>query len=143
MQISKLCLTLKASLFVGLLSLMVLANPMAARAELPELSVMGGEKMLGDENAPVTMIEYSSLTCPHCAAFHKDTLPSLIKKYVETGKVKIIYRDFPFDRPGAQGAMLARCVAPDHYFKMLGILFDQQEKWTRTQNPAEALRAYG
>ncbi len=87
------------------------------------------ERTLGNINAPITIIEYSSLTCPHCASFHKDTLPELKKKYIDNGKVKLIFRDFPFDAVSARAAMVARCVEPKRYFKFLDALFKTQSKW--------------
>jgi protein-disulfide isomerase len=71
------------------------------------------ERVLGDPNAPITILEYSSLTCPHCASFHANTLPQLKKDYIDTGKVKLVFRDFPFDRAALQASMLARCSNPE------------------------------
>ena len=87
------------------------------------------ERTLGNINAPITIIEYSSLTCPHCASFHKDTLPELKKKYIDNGKVKLIFRVFPFDAVSARAAMVARCVEPKRYFKFLDALFKTQSQW--------------
>jgi len=89
---------------------------------LPEMS-------LGDEKAPVTIVEYASMTCPHCAAFHAQTYPELKKKYIETGKVRFIMREFPLDPLAAAGFMLARCAGPDRYFPMIEVLFAKQRDW--------------
>jgi protein-disulfide isomerase len=89
------------------------------------------DRVLGKPDAPVTLVEYSSLTCPHCAAFHKDTLPKLKAEYIDTGKVKLILRDYPFDQPGARAAMLARCVPESRYFAFMDLLFANQDKWAR------------
>jgi len=97
------------------------------------------ERVLGKEDAPVTIIEYASLTCSHCATFHQKILPVIKKKYVETGKVKIIYRDFPFDRLGLAASQLARCVPEKRYFGFLDVLFSQQESWARDSDPLGAL----
>lgn len=101
------------------------------------------ERVLGDPNAPVTIIEYASLTCGHCANFHSQTLPELKRKYIETGKVKLIVRDFPFDAVSARAAMVARCVDPNLYFKFMDALFQKQSQWARAdeQQSLQALAA--
>jgi protein-disulfide isomerase len=88
----------------------------------------------GDEDAPITVVEYASMTCPHCASFHENTLPTIKENYVETGKVKFILREFPFDPRAAAAFMLARCAPGDTYFPMIDILFKQQDVWARAQN---------
>jgi protein-disulfide isomerase len=88
-----------------------------------------GEQALGADNAPVTIVEYASMTCPHCANFHEKTLPELKKRYVDTGKVRFIFREFPFDPLAAGAFMLARCADKDKYFPMIDTLFAQQSKW--------------
>src|SRR4051812_36018073 len=77
------------------------------------------EHMEGDANAPVTMIEYASLTCPHCAEFDRDILPELRKRYVESGKMKLIYRDFPLDQVAVKAAVIAHCAGDDRYFTFI------------------------
>src|SRR5437667_12366782 len=72
-----------------------------------------GDMVLGEQNAPVTIIEYASMTCPHCAHFHETTYPELKKKYIDTGKVRFIFREFPLDQLAAAGFMLARCSSQD------------------------------
>ncbi len=89
-----------------------------------------GEMALGDEKAPVTVIEYASATCPHCANFHKGTYKELKKKYIDTGKVRFLFREFPFDNASLAAFMVARCAPKDKYFPMIDILFAQQRKWT-------------
>ena len=74
------------------------------------------EHVLGDPAAPITMIEYSSLTCPHCGAFHTETLPTLKKEWIDTGKVKLVVRDFPLDQNALKAAVLAHC-AGDRFFQ--------------------------
>lgn len=101
------------------------------------------ERVLGEATAPVEMIEYSSLTCPHCAAFHAEKLPELKKKYIDTGKLRLIQRDFPFDRLGAMGAMMARCANPLRYHQFIDVLFKQQSQWTRAEDPVGALVQIG
>lgn len=96
------------------------------------------EKVLGKAEAPVTIIEYASMTCPHCAAFHKATLPEIKTKYIDTGKARLIMREFPFDPRAEAGFMLARC-SDDNYFPMIDVLFQQQESWAGVENARDAL----
>ena len=96
------------------------------------------EKVLGKADAPVTIVEYASMTCPHCAHFHETTLPELKTKYIDTGKARLIFREFPFDPRAEAGFMLARC-SNDNYFPMVDVLFKQQENWAGVENAKEAL----
>jgi protein-disulfide isomerase len=96
--------------------------------------------VLGDADAPVTVIEYSSMTCSHCASFHADTLPKLKEQYIETGKVKFIMRAFPLDNLAGAASMLARCVAEDKYYPFVDMLFEKQSQWARADDPVKELR---
>jgi protein-disulfide isomerase len=96
------------------------------------------EKVLGKDDAPVTIVEYASMTCPHCAHFHETTLPELKTKYIDTGKARLIFREFPFDPRAEAGFMLARC-SNDNYFAMVDVLFKQQESWAGVQDAKTAL----
>lgn len=96
----------------------------------------GEDIALGKADAPVVLIEYASMTCPSCARFHNEVLPRLKSQFIETGQVKLIYRDFPLDRVALQAAQIARCVAPERYFGFLDVLFRQQEQWTAGRDPA-------
>jgi protein-disulfide isomerase len=99
-----------------------------------------GEMSLGDANAPITVIEYASMTCPHCAHFSMTTFPELKKRYIDTGKVRFIFREFPLDRLALAGFVLARCVSPDKYFPVIETLFAQQRDWV-VQKPLQPLLA--
>lgn len=101
-----------------------------------------GEIVLGNADAPITIVEYSSLTCPHCGAFHRDTLPKLKKQYIDAGLVKIYFRPFPFDPYATAGAMLAQCVAPKAQVNFLDILFKRQQQWIQSEQPMDALLAF-
>ena len=91
--------------------------------------------MLGKADAPVTIIEYASMTCPHCASFHKTTYPALKTKYIDTGKVRFIFREFPLDELAVAASMLARCAGGDSgkAIAMIDVLFASQDKWAVRQ----------
>ena len=97
------------------------------------------EKALGSSDAPVTVIEYASLTCPHCGHFHNDILPNLKKEFVDSGKVLFVYRDFPLDHFALRAAMLARCNSHRDYFAFLDVLYKDQQRWITAQDPLVAL----
>ena len=112
--------------------LLIFGAPLAgARAEVSD------EKVLGDPGASVTIIEFASLSCPHCAEFHKTRFDWLKENYIDTGKVRFIFRDFPLNRPALLGSMVAHCADPSKYFAYLSLLFKNQEKWAFSQ-PVEA-----
>ena len=88
------------------------------------------EMSIGAEDAPITMIEYASFTCPHCANFHSDVLPLITENYIDTGKVRLIYRGIYFDRLGLWADMLAQCGGPDRYFGIAKMIYEKQREWT-------------
>ncbi len=90
------------------------------------------DMVMGNDKAPVTVIEYASMTCPHCAHFQETTFPELKKRYIDTGKVRYIFREFPLDNLAAAAFMLARCSGKDDkdkYFALIDTLFRQQRQW--------------
>jgi len=99
----------------------------------------------GKADAPVTIVEYASMTCPHCANFHKTTYPALKTKYIDTGKVRFIFREFPLDELAVAGSMLARCAggdkaaSPAKALAMIDVLFNSQDKWA-VREPIPALQ---
>jgi protein-disulfide isomerase len=99
-----------------------------------------GDVVLGSDKAPVTIIEYASMTCPHCAHFSQETFPELQKRYIDTGKVKFIFREFPLDALAAAGFMLARCAGNDKFMPIVETLFAKQSDWV-VQQPIEPLKA--
>lgn len=112
-----------------------------APAEQPAL--YDDDRALGSAEAPVTIIEYASLTCPHCATFHRETLPALKTQYIDQGLVRLVYRDFPLNKPALQASLLALCVAPERYFSMIEVLYRSLDEWTAVPDPAVALGQIG
>ncbi|QRM54590.1 DsbA family protein [Sinorhizobium sp. BG8] len=97
------------------------------------------EMAIGQANAPVTIVEYMSMTCPHCARFHNETFEAIKTKYVDSGKARFILREFPLDQRAAAAIMLARCAPEGQFFPMVSMLFKQQETWAAAQDGREAL----
>ena len=112
-----------------------LAEEAPATAQLPEVA----EMVLGNADAPITIVEYASFTCPHCAHFHETVFKDLKKDYIDTGKVKFVYREVFFDRYGLWAAMVARCGGETRYFGINAMLFEQQKTWAGTDDPATAV----
>lgn len=94
------------------------------------------DMMQGSSDAKVEIIEYASYTCPHCASFHAGPYKDLKKDYVDTGKVKFVFREVYFDRFGLWASMIARCAGPDRFFGMTDLLFKEQSLWSRAGDPA-------
>ncbi len=120
------------------------ANAQDASAEVDTSSVV--EMTLGAEDAPITMIEYASFTCPHCAAFSQGPYKEIKKNYIDTGKVKLIYRDVYFDRFGLWASMVARCGGPEKFFGIADLIYKDQAEWSRAGEPAaivDALKKIG
>lgn len=111
------------------------AVPAFAQDTAPVVEVMS----IGDENAPITMVEYASFTCPHCANFHSDVLADIRENYVETGKVRVIFRSVYFDRLGLWADMLARCGGPDRYYGISGMIYDKQREWTAGEGAVDVV----
>ncbi|GAA5080252.1 DsbA family protein [[Roseibacterium] beibuensis] len=103
-----------------------------AAGDAPEILDM----VLGSDDAPVTMYEYASFTCPHCATFHANVKPRLVEDYIDTGLVRFVYREVYFDRPGLWAGMVARCGGPMRYFGIVDLIYDQQREWVQG-SPAE------
>lgn len=118
------------------------APPPSDATKVPEMELMAAEALpdvvQGKADATVTVVEYASMTCTHCAHFHETTYPTLIKNYVDTGKVKFILREFPLDPLATAGFMLARC-SGDKRAAVVDLLFDKQKDWAFVDKPLEAL----
>ena len=95
------------------------------------------EMVLGDENAPVTVVEYASYTCPHCRNFHEQVFGELKANYIDTGKIKFVYREVYFDKFGLWAGMIARCAGPDRYFGVTDLLYEKQAEWLASRNDAQ------
>ena len=102
---------------------------------LPRAEQMLAERVLGKATAKVVLIEYASLSCPHCADFHNGPWPLLKKEYVDTGKVKLIFRDFPTDKMALAASMIARCAPVERFFGIIELMFRTQDDWRRSKNP--------
>lgn len=103
-------------------------------------SINATPKVLGDPNAPVTIVEFASTSCPHCASFHTDRLAWLKETFIETGRAKLEFRDFPLNAPALWGAMLAHCAGSDRYFAYLDLIFKRQRAWAFDEDPQAALK---
>jgi protein-disulfide isomerase len=117
----------------------------AAVPEAPKVQaeIYPDDRILGSPDAPVTIIEYASMTCPHCAHFHTEILPKVKTEFVETGKVRLVFRDFPLDKVAVSASRLAHCVQGDAYFNLLDVLFRSQKDWAQASDPVLALRQIG
>ena len=124
---------------LGLAFTVIVVMSSSAWAGIATVEDAMAEKSIGRADAPVTIIEYASLTCSHCAAFHTDTLPLIKKNYIDTGKVRLVYNDFPLGSLAMAGAMVARCSGEKNFFPMINALFASQETWAASDAPLEAL----
>ena len=109
------------------------------RLRAQEMVLHPDDRILGDRAAPVTILEYSSLTCPHCAAFHRDTLPKIKETWIAEGKVKLVYRHFPLDGVALRAAAVANCIEGERFFSFLDILFKSQKRWAGSNDPMKAI----
>src|SRR5215469_12240805 len=130
------------------ISSLLLASPGSPGAAAPYqmladaqsvLQITKDDRILGNPEAPITIVEYASLTCPHCAHFANDVLPEIKKEWIDTGKAKLVLRDFPLDEPALRAAMITRCAPPDRYYAFADTFFAAQEKWVRSTDYREAL----
>jgi protein-disulfide isomerase len=140
--------TMSRRLFASTAALALLAPRVLAQDEpaLPPVDKVAlakppahGERMLGKADAKVTIVEYASASCPHCAAFAMEELPKLMKDYIDTGKVRLLFREFPHNDAAMGGFMLARCAPPEKYFPIVDVLFKTQQTWV--PKPLEGLKA--
>jgi protein-disulfide isomerase len=129
---------------VGFSPLRLIADAMAQSASDVSKPMSLPDMALGPASASVTITEYASMTCPHCAAFNETVFPKIKSEYIDSGKVRYVFREFPLDIKAAAGSILARCIAKDDsgkYFAVTDMLFKQQNDWMK--NSAETLTRIG
>ncbi len=111
----------------------------SVNAEILDTTSALEERFLGDPNAPLTIYEYSSLGCSHCKSFHEDTLPMVMAEFIDTGKVRLVYRDYPLGNRAMAAAMIARCAPQERYFGMIALFFQKQADWSQAEDAVGAL----
>jgi protein-disulfide isomerase len=129
----------------GLSPLRLIGEAMAQSAADVAKPVSLPDMALGPKDASVTITEYASMTCPHCAAFNADVFPKIKSEFIDSGKIRYVFREFPLDIKAAAGSMLARCIAKDDagkYFAVVDMLFRQQGDWVM-KNTTETLTRIG
>ena len=137
-MITRRSLLLAGAAVAALASTPALAQEEGAPVDLAELlkpPALGDMALGAGEGAKVTIVEYASATCPHCAAFHANVWPQLKTNYVDTGKVQFTYREVYFDRYGLWAAMVARCGGEMRYFGIIDMIFEQQQEWAASDDP--------
>ncbi|MBZ8133354.1 DsbA family protein [Afifella sp. IM 167] len=127
--------------FTGLSGGSALAQEAKETVSVDELMKPGplGDRSLGKEDAPVTIVEYASMSCSHCADFHNETYPELKEQYIDTGKVHFIFREFPIDAAAYGIAMAARCAPENRYFDVIDLFFEHQMDWMRAEDRYAAI----
>jgi len=106
------------------------------------LELTENDFIIGNENAPITIIEYASMSCSHCAHFHNKTLNTIKSEYIDTGKVKYVFRDFPFNYPALLGSMVIRCVPEDFRYDYMNALYKLQKNWVSRENKVTTQELY-
>lgn len=130
-------LTLRLLALAGLF-FVLMSNAAALAAETNALP----DRVKGKTDAPITVIEYSSFTCSHCSTFYNEVMPELEKRYIETGKIRFIYRDLPADGIALKAAALTRCMPEAQFFPFVAILYKNQNSWLRAPKPDASLLQY-
>jgi len=111
------------------------------RLQLAEAVEIGpNDRVIGDPAAPVTIVEYASMTCPHCASFHDAVYPGLKENWIDTGKARMVFRHFPLDGLALRASALAECMEGVRFFGFLDLLFETQSNWARADDPMKALK---
>jgi protein-disulfide isomerase len=127
------------------LAVLALAGPLPAAAQPPAkpaspatqanvLALTPDDRVLGKADAPITIVEYASLTCPHCAHFATEVLPKLKEQWIDSGKARLVMRDYPLDEPALRAAMIARCAPPDKFYPLVDTLFGAQRQWVLSKD---------
>lgn len=141
-MLNKFGIALAALILIGsapVLAQNKVVEPPAPSGTVADLKLTDKEYAMGPADAKVVLVEYASLTCPHCAQFHTSVLPDIKKEFVDTGKIRYVYRDFPLDRLALGAAMVARCAGRDSFFGFIDTFYAAQGQWSRASNPISAL----
>jgi len=110
------------------------AKPPSPSTQAEALALTPDDRILGKSDAPITIVEYASLTCPHCAHFATDVLPKLKEQWIDTGKARLVMRDYPLDEPALRAAMIARCAPADKFYPFIDTLFGAQRQWVLSKD---------
>jgi len=133
----------RRQILLGSLAAAVSAVPIvgavAGSARAQSMEIFPDDRILGSADAPLTIIEYSSLTCPHCAALHADALPRIKETWIADGRARLVFRHYPLDGLALRAAAVADCVDGDRFFAFLDLLFQNQQRWARAKDPIQAL----
>ena len=133
----------RRQILLGALATSVLAIPlvggMATTANAEAVEMFPDDRILGSADAPLTIIEYSSLTCPHCAALHGSALQRIKETWIADGRARLVYRHYPLDGLALRAASVANCINGDRFFAFLDLLFKNQQRWARAEDPVQAL----
>lgn len=141
-MLNKFGITLAALMLIGTAPALAqnkVVEPPAHNGTVSDLKLTDKEYAMGPADAKVVLVEYASLTCPHCARFHTSVLPDIKKEFVDTGKIRYVYRDFPLDRLALGAAMVARCAGRESFFGFIDTFYAAQGQWSRASNPISAL----
>jgi len=137
-------------IWFALIGILVAGVPQARAGDMPRpilvadtaagaLALTPDDRILGKPDAPITIIEYGSLNCPHCAHFALDVLPKLKQKWIDSGKAKLVFRDFPLDRQALMAAMIARCAPPDQFYAFVDTFMKAQSGWVGASDYLDTL----
>ena len=135
MKRRNILLSVAAGGIVALAGIWLPAGP----ARAAEMAIFEDDRILGSAEAPITIIEYSSLTCPHCASFHAGALPQIKETWIADGRVRLVYRHFPLDAAALRAAAVANCIEGERYFGFLDLLFKSQKRWAKPGGALEGL----
>lgn len=131
-------------MFARILAVLLLTSPvlMSSAHAADKLELDQLQRVLGKDDAPLTVIEFASLTCPHCAHFDENVMPKLKAEWIDTGKARLDYRDLPTGPVNLSiaGAMIAQCAPKDHYFGLIDLLFRSQDRWVGAPHPLDELK---
>lgn len=109
---------------------------------IPDNLVLPNDHFIGKEDAPISLYEYSSFGCSHCADFHLQVLPKIKEEYIDKGLLKLFFVPFPIDKASMDGALLAECVTDDKYFDFVNVLFKKQRAWRLDRNPQNVMKQF-